>query len=431
MLSHDREKFELVLSRYEDFFSYYKYGFSEFIFILLFLVHFSRVKEKRIGLSLNFLEGLREIASSADEAIGGGFNVADVVNQFLLRIQDGENEKIRDLWQDLEVFFEDGDAVSPGLCFEWAIQYSQAGKKSAEFYTPRALVDLMVKLLKPVGGSSIYDPVCGSGGLLVGALNYINQSKPKERVSLYGRDINVSSARLSKINTYMHGAVDASIKAEDSIFSTDEGLYDFVLANPPFSVGGVDYLRDGASFKYGQPPKSNADYAFIQAVLKALKPDGRAAMVVAIGVLFRGGVEAEIRKKIILDGVLCAVIFLPSGVFSTTNIPTAILIFDKKNRSESVFFVDAFSAFKKLSDAGFSTVEEAALSVYEKNESLDGVSRRVKLSEMAENDFNLSLARYILPVEPDKHSVQDMLARQEELEAELLRLQKEFREILL
>ncbi|WP_223530902.1 class I SAM-dependent DNA methyltransferase [Pseudomonas sp. GL-R-19] len=325
-----------------------------------------------------------------------------------------------------------------GDCFEKIIQdFSETqGKRAGEAYTPRELVEMMVEIVEPRGGESVYDPTCGSGGFLISANIKALNSKVHTPVKIHGREINLSAARIAKINCIVHGIADGDIRISDSLQSLEVSAYDIVLANPPFSLVTDSYQRSTACsyLDFGVPPPSNADFAFLQMIIKSLKPGGRAAVLIPNGVLFRSGVEEGIRTRIIQAGIIEAVISLPSGMLKYTGIPTAILVLRKPGAANKpVLLIDAAEA-KSHVDASLSVPLKSlfcsALKIYKNFEEVEGVSKLITTDELERNSYILNISRYMLTQQVQKMSLPDLTKKQRELEVRLAELQREFSELL-
>lgn len=423
---------------------------KDFIFVIYFVSYLVAGKKlsgsfgERAFLGLSgYLYGggsysdLKAVVDGVDVELGREYFLADVLASFEGRYFVGAGDEIiKDFCRKIyDALSDDQFSLVAGDYFEYLIQIlsESAGKKAGESYTPRSLVEMMVSIVEPTAGDTIYDPVCGSGGFLIAASQYVLMNEGKEEVSLIGREINLSAARLAKINCYLHGSVGFRLRVESSLKVLESGTCDVVLANPPFSMpipeGGVNF----DAFKYGDPPRSNADYAFLQVIIRALKSSGRAAVVVPNGVLFRGGSEGDIRQSIVLAGLVDAVISLPGGMLANTNIPTAILVLRGSARgSNEILFVDSEAACKSLKeiDGGVGCIEDAVLNIYKEPRDLDGVSKLVSMSSVEANGFSLSLARYISPVKEEGRSFNELLAKQHSLDVELDRLNQDYYALL-
>ncbi len=262
-----------------------------------------------------------------------------------------------------------GDLDVIGNAYEYLIGKfaAQGGKKAGEFYTPPEVSEVIARLLAPKEGESICDPACGSGSLLLKCSNWIKKHYNSKRYELYGQEAIGSTWSLAKMNMFLHGEDNHKIEWGDTIRSPKlldkDGnlkLFDIVTANPPFSLDkwGHDEAEHDphGRFRRGIPPRTKGDYAFITHMIETLKPQskdskgGRMGVVVPHGVLFRGSSEGKIRKQLIDENLLDAVIGLPEKLFYGTGIPAAILVFrkDRKDNKEGnkVLFIDASKHFK-------------------------------------------------------------------------------------
>ena len=228
-----------------------------------------------------------------------------------------------------------------GAAYEYLLrEFADAsGKKAGEFFTPRAVVHLLVRILEPQAGEAVYDPACGSGGMLVETINEIREAGGDSRtLRLYGQEVNLTTAAIARMNLFLHDLEDFRIVRGDTLrdprFLQRSGLrkFDVVVANPPFSLknwGADTWANDpyGRAF-CGVPPAGSADLAWVQHMVSSMKRDtGRVGVVMPHGVLFRGGVEKTIRRCLLEQDRLEAVIGLPPNLFYSTSIPACLLIF--------------------------------------------------------------------------------------------------------
>jgi type I restriction enzyme M protein len=308
------------------------------------------------------------------------------------------------------VDFESADPL--GDAYEYLIKQfaNAAGKNGGEFYTPSEVVWLLVSLLKPEVGMKIYDPTSGSGGMLIQTRNYlIAKGENAQNLSLYGQEMNLNTWAISKMNMFLHGVFNADIRKGDTLGDPQHTLdgelmsFDRVIANPPFSL--KKWGKDGADsdpysrYPYGTPPKDAGDFAFIQHMIASLKAEGKMGVVVPHGVLFRGSSEKEIRKGILEDDLLEAVLGLPSALFYGTGIPAALLIINKKKpveRKGKVLFINSELEYQegknqnKLRDTDIQHI----MDVYDAYEDERRYSKVVDMDEIRENDYNLNIRRY-------------------------------------
>jgi type I restriction enzyme M protein len=340
-----------------------------------------------------------------------------------------------------------GDNDIIGDAYEFLIKNfaADAGKKAGEFYTPAQVSTLLAKLTKSAPGARICDPTCGSGSLLIKAGKEVGS----DNVSLYGQEANGSTWALAVMNMFLHQYDEAVIRWGDTIRSPklkegDELMrFDTVVANPPFSLDkwGADVA---AADKYkrfwrGVPSKSKGDWAFICHMIETAYEDrGKVGVIVPHGVLFRGSTEGKIRKQVIEENLLSAVIGLPANLFFGTGIPAAILLFDRSRKADNtnVLFVDASERYEGGKNQNIlpeSTIEEI-VATYEKFRAgefgagvvEDKFSYVATFEEIAENEFNLNIPRYVDTFEEEEPV--DMEATKQEivrLEAELAEVRKE------
>lgn len=313
---------------------------------------------------------------------------------------------------------------------------ADAGKKAGEFYTPHAVSELVAKLTSPKRGDEICDPACGSGGLLIEAARAVGGSD----FALYGMEANGSTWALARMNMFLHGFDSARIEwcntlTGPTLVEQDRLMrFDIVVANPPFSLDKWG-AEDAASDRYnrfwrGVPPKSKGDWAFITHMVEvAREREGRVAVVVPHGVLFRGHAEKRIRQHMIEENLLDAVIGLPANLFPTTGIPVAILVFDRAREKgglregcDDVVFIDASKEFVpgKSRNALGPEHTERILETYRSRAKADKYAHLAGLAEIAENDFNLNIPRYVDTYEePEPVDIAAVQAEIEQLESEL------------
>tara|TARA_Y100001970_G_C14253107_1_gene873254 strand:+ start:315 stop:2066 length:1752 start_codon:yes stop_codon:yes gene_type:complete len=348
----------------------------------------------------------------------------------LVSIDFNDKKKLPDTkLQDLLLHFSKyrlrtEDFESPDLlgdAYEYLIKQfaDSAGKKGGEFYTPSEVVWLLVLLLKTESGMKIYDPTVGSGGMLINARNYlIKQGGNPKNLSLYGQENNSSTWAICKINMFLHGVYNADIKLGDTLGEpkhTKGGelmTFDRVIANPPFSLKkwGKKFADSDpyGRYPYGTPPADYGELAFVQHMIASLNAEGKMGVVVPHGVLFRGSSEKAIRKGIIEDDLLEAVIGLPPALFYGAAIPAALLIINKNKTNErkgKVLFINGESEYQegkkqnKLRDRDIQKI----IDVFDAYEDVTIPTRKpykkryakvVSMDEIQENDYNLNIRRY-------------------------------------
>lgn len=303
-----------------------------------------------------------------------------------------------------------------GAAYEYLIKYfaDSAGKKGGEFYTPNEVVKLLVNILEPKEEDVIYDPTCGSGGMLIEAKNYVeSRYGNSSRLGFAGQENNGTTWSLCKMNMLFHDIFDAEILQGDTIaepMHVEQGelkRFDIVIANPPFSNNYGDIKNHRDRFHFWMPKKKKADFMFVQHMISVLKNDGRMAVVMPHGVLFRGSEERSMRKWLVQRGFLEAVIGLPSGLFYGTGIPASVLVINKKGagKRKDVLFINADREYKEGKNQNKLRPEDIAKVsyVYKHKENLVGYSRAVSKSDLEKEDFNFNIRRYVdnsPPAEP-------------------------------
>ncbi|NTU57380.1 MAG: type I restriction-modification system subunit M [Chlorobiaceae bacterium] len=324
---------------------------------------------------------------------------------------------------------------------------SDSGKKAGEFFTPFKVSELVAKLAGPKSGDRICDPACGSGGLLIKAAKEVGD----RNFALFGQESNGSTWALCRMNMFLHSFDSARIEWCDTLNSPllveNDRLMKFncVVANPPFSLDkwGAEHAEDDRYNRYwrGVPPKSKGDWAFISHMIEtALEKAGRVAVVVPHGVLFRGSAEGRIRQKMIEDNLLDAVIGLPGNLFQTTNIPVAILVFDRSREKggsredcRDVLFVDASREFVSSKNQNTLSDEHIAkiMQTFRDRRDVYRFAHLADVAEISENDFNLNIPRYVDTYEEEEEIDIDAVQREiEQLEKELVEVRAKMAEKL-
>lgn len=322
-----------------------------------------------------------------------------------------------------------------GAAYEYLIKYfaDSAGKKGGEFYTPSEVVRLLVELLEPAEGMEIYDPTCGSGGMLIQSKQYIEESGGNAtNVDLFGQEDSGTTWSICKMNMILHGAGGANIQNEDTLARpqhlTSHGEirpFDRVIANPPFSQ---NYNRQDMQFTsrfhtFLPEGGKKADLMFVQHMVASLKQNGKMAVVMPHGVLFRGGEEKLCRQKFIESGILEAVIGLPQGLFYGTGIPACVLVINKAGATtrEQVVFINADREYKEGKNQNSLRPEdiEKITHVYkaltqdeaEEQTELANYAKIISKEALAAEDYNLNIRRYVdNSPPPEPHDVKAHLS---------------------
>jgi len=338
--------------------------------------------------------------------------------------------------------------VSPdilGDAYEWLLKYFAPQKaKEGEVYTPREVIKLIVEILDPKPGESVYDPACGSGGMLISSYQHVEDEHGKseaDKVFLFGQEANHKTLALSKMNLYIHDIRNAQLALGDTLlypkFKEGEGIrkFNIVIANPPWNQDGYheEILKKGEfwkeRFRYGFSSKQSADWAWTQHMFSSAKDDtGRVGVVIDNGCLFRGGKEKAIRTEIVNADLIESVILLPEKLFYNTGAPGAIIILNKnklEERKEKVLFINASKEYqqhpevRKLNRLGDEHIEKI-VEAYREFKDTDGFSRIVSFKKIEENDYNLNVTLYVFPEEQvEKIDIfkewQKLMAMEEEL----------------
>lgn len=322
-----------------------------------------------------------------------------------------------------------------GRAYEYLIKRfaDKVNKKAGEFYTPRTIVRLMVNILDPQAKESVYDPACGTGGMLLETIHHVKENNGDPRLlKIRGQEKNLTTEAIARMNLFLHGQEDFEIVRGDTLrdpkFLENDLLetFDCVIANPPFSLKewGHDYWTNDpyGRIGYGLAPKTNGDFAWVQHMFTSLNDEGRMAVVLPHGVLFRSGAEGKIRTKLLKENCIVAVIGVASNLFYGTGIPACILVLRKarpETHKDHVLIVNAEEIFTK-GRAQNTLSETQADDIYDiykemrtqgpKADDIEGIARWVSHSEVEENDFNLNIARYVQkPLEEETVTVEEAL----------------------
>ena len=369
-----------------------------------------------VGTVLN--KALASIEEANPEQLGGvltasiNFNITGGNDK--KRLMD--DQKLRDLIGEFDkVDLQDDNLDFPdvlGAAYEYLIKYfaDSAGKKGGEFYTPAEVVRLLVKLIEPTEKMHIYDPTVGSGGMLIQTANYIEEKGgDKNTLLLAGQEDNSATWAICKMNMILHGIVNSDIRNDDTLkqplhLNPNGGLrtFDRVLANPPFSMkspGEVEVQLPGRFDVFIPKGAKKADFMFLQHMVASLNDQGKAAVIMPHGVLFRGSQEKEYRKVLLAKGYLEAVIGLPMGLFYGTGIPACVLVIDKQNaaKRKSVLFINADRDYREGKNQNSLRPEdiEKIAHVFHGRIEQPGYSKEVTIDELAAEDYNLNIRRYV------------------------------------
>ena len=407
-----------------------------------------RQSSKNIGAHLN--RAFREI-EHANSKLHGVFQDVDFNNKE--RFPDSILERLLKHFDTLRLRHEDVPADVLGNAYEYLIAKfaNDTGKKGGEFYTPKEVVRLIVECIQPQKGMSIYDPTCGSGGMLLESYYYLERNKqdPKS-LHLYGQEKNLNTWAICQMNLFLHDIDDTHIERGDTIREPKHLIgsktlqtFDCVIANPPFSLAnwGHDFWSEGDKFgrdKYACPPKSYGDLAFVQHMVASLNAKGKLGVVLPHGILFRGGTEGKIRQGLLEDDLIEGIIGLAPNLFYGTSIPACLLIINKKKIKEhknKVIFIQGIEHFvenkhqNNLSEKNVQTLAQGFLRYKDK----EHFSRVVDLSEIRQNDFNLNIANYLqhskdaekINIRAELISLKALLVAEDKAEKKMLSFMKE------
>lgn len=341
---------------------------------------------------------------------------------------------------DIDVIGHNGDVIGDAYEFLIAQFASEAGKKAGEFYTPHEVSDMMAQIVA-IGQEdkrlfSVFDPTMGSGSLMLNVRKYI---KHPDNVKYHGQELNTTTFNLAKMNLILHGVdkEDMRLRNGDTLnkdWPTDEPYtFDSVLMNPPYSAkwsSDATFLDDSRFNRYGRlAPKSRADFAFLLHGLYHLKDTGTMAIVLPHGILFRGAAEGVIRKKLLEDGSIYAVIGMPANLFFGTSIPTTVVILKKNRTTRDVLFIDASNEFMKVRNQNKLSKEhiDKIVATYKKREDVEKYAHVASFEEIKENDFNLNIPRYVDTFEEEEPvdmaaigaTIKDIRKEKAELESSL------------
>ena len=384
---------------------------------------------------------LSTMGTQSEEDFDNLFEDMDLNSTKLGKTADARNEIIVKVLLHLdEIDFQLNDTELDvlGDAYEYLIgQFaSGAGKKAGEFYTPQEVSKILAKIVTTGKNrlKSVYDPTCGSGSLLLRVAREV-----KDVSNFYGQEMNRTTYNLARMNMILHGVHyrQFDIKQEDTLEHPqhlNDMPFEAIVANPPFSANWSAnplFLNDDRFSQYGKlAPSSKADFAFVQHMIYHLAENGTMAIVLPHGVLFRGAAELHIRKYLIEQkNYLDAVIGLPANIFYGTSIPTCILVFKKcKEDPEHILFIDASKEFEKVKNQNMLREEHInkIVETYRNRTVIEKYSHLATLQEVADNDYNLNIPRYVDTFEAEEEiDIQVVMQEIKSLEAKRAQLDKE------
>jgi type I restriction enzyme M protein len=374
-----------------------------------------RAVNKNVGQALQ--RAMREIEKANPNTLYGIFGDAQWTNKDRL-----SDELLKDLiehFSQLGLGNKAAQADILGQAYEYLIKKfaDLSNKKAGEFYTPRPVVRLMVNILDPRQGETIYDPACGTAGMLLEAVHHVKEKGGDVRTlrgKLFGQEKNLTTSAIARMNLLLHGVEDFEIIRGDTLrspaFLTADSLstFDCVIANPPFSLqkwGEEVWSNDpyGRCFA-GMPPSKSGDFAWVQHMVKSMAPKtGRMAVVVPHGVLFRMGAEGRIRQKLLEMDLLDAIIGLGPNLFYGTGLAACILVLrlrKPKDRKGRLLILDASKQFKKGRNQNELLPEHVDQigRWYAQFKDVDGVAKVATVADIQGHDWNLNIPLYVEPV---------------------------------
>ena len=459
--------------------------FKVYIFPLLFFKRISDVYDEEFQMAMDESEGDAEYASLPefhrfvipqgchwDEVRAHTSNIGLAIEQALRGIEQANQEYLYGIFGDaqwsnknklsdrllidlIEHFSQynlsnsNVEADMLGNAYEYLIKHfaDLTNKKAGEFYTPRSVVNLLGLILDANEGESIYDPACGTGGMLLECVDHIKENGGDYRtLKLYGQEKNLTSSSIARMNMFLHGMEDFKIAREDTLrnpaFFDSDGLqkFDCVIANPPFSLkdwGAENWIADpyGRNIA-GVPPKGNGDMAWVQHMISSLNAKGRMTVVLPHGVLFRKASEQKIRQALLEMDLLEAVIGLGPNIFYGTQLAACILVFKKQKdqaRKNKILFVDASEEIRVGRAQNF-LEKENVQQIYNWYLSFADVENYVKvvdMSEILENEYNLNIPLYIeKTIEDNLPSVEEAMLELKEAWNDSQKAEEKFKKLL-
>lgn len=377
--------------------------------------HWNDVREVTEDVGAAIVAAFREIEKANGEKMTGVFGDGAWTNKN--RLPDRLLKDLLEHFSSQTLSLANCPEDELGQGYEYLIKQfaDDSGHTAQEFYTNRTVVHLMTEMLKPQSGESVYDPTCGSAGMLISCIAYLKaQGKEWRNLHLYGQEINQLTSAIGRMNLFLHGIEDFHIVNDDTLKTPAfiEGgtlkQFDLVLANPPYSIkqwdrGAFENDKYGRNF-LGTPPQGRADYAFFQHILKSLKPNsGRCAILFPHGVLFRDE-ENEMRKKLVECDLVECVIGIGKNLFFNSPMEACIVICRTNkplNRRGKVLFINAKKEVTRKNAQSYLEDEhiEKIAGVYEEFKAIEGFSAIVSLEEIVEHDHKLSIPLYVCGTE--------------------------------
>ncbi|MFN3347372.1 N-6 DNA methylase [Pseudorhodoplanes sp.] len=382
--------------------------------------HWKDVREVATNVGAALQKAMQDIERANPDTLFRAFGSADWGNK-----EKFSDELLKNLIEGFSEIRLGNNAVSTdvlGDAYEYLVgKFADVTRrnKAGEFYTPRGVVRMMVEILDPREGESIYDPACGTGGMLLGAIEHVMRKGGDPRTfygKIYGQEKNLTTAAIARMNLVLHGIEDFQIAREDTLRnpaftdSSTGGLatFDCVIANPPFSL--KEWGRDlweadpWGRAQYGIPPESYGDYAFVQHMIASMAPTGNSRMAVVLpqGALFRKSAEGSIRQALLEKDMVEAVIGLAPNLFYGTQLAGCVMVLRRKKpaaRRNKVLIIDASSVFRKGRAQNFLDQEHSDQIVawYRTFADVEDRAKVATLEEIKREGWTLNISRYVLP----------------------------------
>jgi len=391
--------------------------------------HWNDVRETTQNVGQAIEKSLRGIEQANQAFLYGIFGDAQWSNKNKL-----SDRLLIDLVEHFSQYTLSNDRVESdllGQAYEYLIKHfaDLTNKKAGEFYTPRSVVHLLGLILDPAEGESVYDPACGTGGMLLECVDHLKSTGQDYRtLKLFGQEKNLTSSSIARMNMFLHGMEDFQIVRGDTLrspaFYQADGLktFDCVIANPPFSLsdwGADNWTNDpwGRNFA-GVPPQSNGDMAWVQHMIKSMNSTGRMTVVLPHGALFRKGAEGRIREALLRADLLEAVIGIGSNIFYGTSLAACVMVFrqnKEENKKDKVLFIDASDQIRTGRAQNFLEPHHVnqIYAWYKEYRDVENYVKTATLEDICENDFNLNIPLYVEKI------IEDNLPTVEEAMADL------------
>jgi len=411
--------------------------------------HWQDVREASVDVGVAIVNAMNGIERANPDTLSGVFSSFDDANWTdKTKLSDERLKNLIEHMSKIKVGNNNYSADVMGDSYEFLIKkFADLSKKNAgEFYTPRSIVKLMIMLLAPQAGESVYDPACGTGGMLIEAIRYMKGDKLTYG-RIYGQEKNLATSAIARMNLFLHGAKDFRVTQGDTLRSPNYlwrgslQTFDCVVANPPFSLknwGAEQFSSDiyGRNL-WGCPTDSNGDFAWLQHMVKSMNPKtGRCAVVLPQGVLFRGGKEGEIRKQLVESDKLECVITLTGGVFYSTGVSACILFLNNNKNADhrgKICLIDASGIYTPQRAQNVMT-EEDIQKVYSLYSAYEDVIERVKIATIAdirEKDYTLAINNYIEKKEQETIPPEEVRRQYFEAYEAMLRAEEKMKRLLL